>query len=245
MGRKHTKSLGNSSVAVAYLRMSPREEDPRLGVVVQREDIEAWAERSAVTVVGWYEDLGVSGDTPEDERPAFLEALQAIVDHRAGILVVAKRDRFARGAVEAGILARSVRARGAVVHTADGHGGGDTAEDALMVTILDAAAEYDLTRIRQRTSAALRAKKARGELVGQPPWGFRVGPDGVHLEPEPQEERITELARVLRDQGETIRAIAELLAAQGYKSRGKKPLAHQQVSEILKADAERRQQGAA
>src|SRR5215831_17616573 len=85
---------GNSSLAVAYSRVST--EDQNLGPEAQRAAIEAWAARHGVAVVSWHHDHGVSGATPAAERPALLEALAAVRAHGAGVLVALKRDRIAR-----------------------------------------------------------------------------------------------------------------------------------------------------
>jgi len=40
------------------------------------------------------------------------------------------------------------------------------------------------------TKAALGAKKARGERVGEIPYGYRLATDGVHLEPDQAEQAV-------------------------------------------------------
>src|SRR3954469_11593790 len=85
---------GNPLVAVAYLRASTDEQ--RLGPEAQRAAIEAWAAREGVSVVAWHVDAGISGGSDLADRPALVAALGALRAARAGVLVVAKRDRLAR-----------------------------------------------------------------------------------------------------------------------------------------------------
>ena len=70
----------------------------------------------------------------------------------------------------------------------------------------------DFTHHRQLTKAALDVKKARGERVGPIPYGYRLAADGLHLEPDPSEQRTIARAKALRDAGLTVRRIAEDLA---------------------------------
>ncbi len=172
---------------------------------------------------------------------------------------VAKRDRIARDVVIAGMIDRAAeyrgmgRARGrgdrrmvhgsvreacgARVVTADGAGNGDSPADALMRTILDGAAQYERALIRQRTCAALAAKRARGERAGEVPFGYRLAADGAHLETDASEQAIVERVRALRAGGVSLRSIVADLAAAGCVGRTGKPLALTQVARIAGAAA--------
>lgn len=72
----------------------------------------------------------------------------------------------------------------------------------------------------QLTRAALAAKKARGERTGSVPTGFRVEADGRTLTPDSHEQEAIALARALRAEGLTYRAIGAELEARGFRSRG-------------------------
>src|SRR5277367_5263412 len=85
---------GNARLAIAYLRVSTDEQ--RLGPEAQRATIEAWAAREGVSVVAWHTDAGFSGGLDLGDRPGLVAALTDIRAARAGLLVVAKRDRLAR-----------------------------------------------------------------------------------------------------------------------------------------------------
>jgi hypothetical protein len=82
------------AVAVAYIRVST--DDQNLGPDAQRASIAAWAARQGVRVVVWCIDKGVSGGKPVEDRPALLEALEAVRGRHAGLLVAAKRPYRAR-----------------------------------------------------------------------------------------------------------------------------------------------------
>src|SRR5262245_59846178 len=210
------KQAGDPKVAVAILRVST--EDQNLGPEAQRATITAWAERSAVTVVSWHEDR-LSGATPAEDRPGLLAALGALRQHRAGLLVAAKRDRIARDVVIAATVEQLARDAGARVVTADGVSVEDTPEAALMRTLMDAFAAYERALIRARTKAALRVKRARGERYSRrAPLGFRL--EAGRLVEDLAERAVLERVRTMRSQCFSIARVASRLNAEGVKCRG-------------------------
>jgi DNA invertase Pin-like site-specific DNA recombinase len=164
---------GNPLVAVAYLRVST--EDQKLGPEAQRAAIEAWAAHAGVQVAAWHVDAGVSGGSAIEARAGLCAALASLREHGAGVLVVAKRDRIARDVVIAASVEGAASKAGARLVSADGTANGDGAANAFMRTVIDGAAAYERGLIRDRTKAALAAKSARGEVVGQVPYGFTRG----------------------------------------------------------------------
>jgi len=227
---KRATPPGDPTVAVAYLRVST--EDQHLGPEAQHAAITTWAARENVSIAAWFTDKGVSGARELDDRLGLAAAVTALRTHGAGLLVVARRDRLARDTVVAGLIERAVaRARARVV-AADGAGNGEGPAAEFMRTILDGAAAYERAMIRARTSAALRAKRARGERAGTTPWGCSSTQDG-QLVPNEAESAITLRARALQAAGLTHRGIVAQLAAEGIRGRRGRPLAKGQVQRLL------------
>ncbi|HEY1954277.1 MAG TPA: recombinase family protein [Polyangiaceae bacterium] len=224
--------LGSSKVAVAYIRVSKDEQ--KLGPEAQRAAIAAWATREGVSVAAWCVDAGVCSVTPVDGRPGLLSAIAALAEHGAGLLVVAKRDRIARDVVLAATVERVAADKGAAVVSASGEGNGSSPADQFMRTVIDGAAAYERGLIRARTKAALAAKAARGERVGQVPYGYRVAADAVRLEPIAAEQAIIAAARELAA-GRSLRKVAAELAARGVMSRTGRPFAASQIQRMLAA----------
>ena len=225
---------GDSFVAVAYLRVST--EDQALGPEAQRAAISTWASSAGVTVAAWHEDRGVSGALDLDARPGLVAALGALRGLRAGVLVVAKRDRLARDVAVAAAVDRAVAGAGGRVVSADGVANGDQPADAFLRTILDGAAAYERALIRARTKAALAVKRARGEYTGgEAPYGWRVVVGGT-LEPHPEERLVICRARELRAEGLTVRAVTAALRAEGVVGRRGRPLAPSAVHLLFVPD---------
>lgn len=215
-----SRSPADPRTAVAYLRVSTDEQT--LGPEAQRAAIEAWAARESVLVVAWHVDHGVSGAAPIDKRPGLLAALEALREHRAGVLLAAKRDRLARDVVAAATIERMAAKAGARVVTSDGVSTADTPEGMLMRTLIDAFAQYERALIAARTTAALAAKRRKGERVGQVPYGYRLADGGLRIAPEAAEQDVMARVQAMRDEGETIEGIASRLNAEGVPARGRR-----------------------
>ncbi|MCA9316105.1 MAG: recombinase family protein [Planctomycetes bacterium] len=213
--RRRPKLAPDPRLGIAYLRCSTDRQD--LSPDAQRDAIRAWAGGAGVTVVAWHEDLGVSGGADLEKRPGLLAALDAVREHGAGVLVVARRDRLARDVLVAAMVDRLVARQGASIVAADGTGNGDGPEAALMRTLIDAFAQYERAVIGARTRAALAVKKARGERVGGIPYGYRD--EGGVLVEEPGEQAVIARARELRAEGLSLRAVGRALLGEGHRPR--------------------------
>jgi DNA invertase Pin-like site-specific DNA recombinase len=168
--------------------------------------------------VAVHEDHGASGGAPLDRRPGLAAAVDAVRDHEAGVLLVARRDRLARDTMIAAVVGRLVERNGGRVLTADGVAGEATPEAKLMRTMIDAFAEYERMLVKMRTKAALAVKRGRGERVGKIPYGFRLADDGVHLVEDPAEQRtIARLAKLRESM--SLREVAEHCRANGIRAR--------------------------
>ncbi len=204
--------------AVAYIRVSTDEQAN--GPAAQRDAIEAWCAARGVSLVAVYEDLGVSGGAPLDRRPGLLAALGEVKEHKAELLIVAKRDRLARDVMIAAMAERMAERNGARVVSAAGEGTEDEGPAGqLMRTMIDAFAAYERALIGERTRVALAAKRARGERTGHIPYGFQVKDDGRTLEPCQAEQEVIAAVHEYRAAGLTLRAIAARLEARGMLTR--------------------------
>ena len=222
---------GNPLVAVAYIRAS--KEEQKLSPDAQRASIEAWAAREGIHVAAWHVDQGVCSVTPIEGRPALCAALASLRHHGAGILAIAKRDRVARDVVLAALVERATTAAGARLVSAAGEGNGDTPADQFMRVVVDGASQYERGLIRARTKAALAAKTAKGERVGELPYGYRLAADGVRLETDDAEQAVLAAVQELHAAGLSQRAIVAELAARGLASRAGAPFQKTQVARML------------
>jgi hypothetical protein len=87
--------------------------------------------------------------------------------------------------------------------------------------------------IGERTEEALRRTREEGKKTGgHVPLGFVAGDDHV-LHPNKRERQIMKIAKQQRDQGKSLRAIADYLEDRGFISRDKKKFAAAQVKRLV------------
>ena len=80
----------------------------------------------------------------------------------------------------------------------------------------------------------MQSKKAKGERVGQIPFGHKLSADGVHLEAEHTEQEIISLISGLKAKGHSYRAIARELNQSGRRTKEGAEWTHVQVSRLCK-----------
>lgn len=231
MGRKKTV---NGNIAVGWVRVSTEEQ--QLGPAAQRETISRWCALHSVELIAVFADE-VSGASALDKRPGLQNAINALKIHKAGFLVVAKRDRIARDRGLAIELEALVTQEGAKLVSADGTGNGTSDGDFLIRGTVDLFAEYERRLIRARTKAALSVKKSRGERVGTIPFGSSVANDGIRLESNFEEQEIIVKIQDLRESGLSQQQIADSLNVMGCKNRAGGKFRQTQISRILAKSA--------
>ncbi len=235
MARRTNSKNTDPSKAVAYLRVSTAEQ--HLGPEAQRAELVRWCKANSVELVAAHEDNGVSGAAELDKRPGLLAALAAVEESGAGVLLVAKRDRLARDVIVGAMVERMVERLGASVVAANGAGNGDGPEAMLMRRMVDAFSEYERQIIRARTKAALAVKRAKNERVGHVPFGYQLAADGVHLQPEPAEQRVVAILRALQAEGLSIRGVAKRLNDDSVPTRSGRPWSKSAVARMLSREA--------
>ncbi len=222
--------------AVAYLRVTDHE-----GPEPQRRAIESWSQREQVSVTSWQLDVGLDGTTPIAERPGLLAAYRAISEQRAGVLVAANAESFSLDELVGWLIERAALTQGATLATADGssvprRSAPEPESISYSRGAIDLARAHQRVTVRHRIRTALAQKRARGERVGNVPYGYRLGADGVHLERDEAEQAVVATVRSLAREGLSQRAIVARLAAGGVAGRTGAPLGQTQVAKLLRTE---------
>jgi DNA invertase Pin-like site-specific DNA recombinase len=228
---------------IIYLRVSTDEQaESGLGLEAQLAACSTVADRLGAPIAAIHQDE-LTGATPLDRRSGLMDAIAAV--GRGDVLLVAKRDRLARGdALLTAMIEAAVRRRGGRILSAAGEGtDDDDPASILMRRMIDAFAEYERLIIAARTRAALHAKSARGERAGQVPYGSRLSGNGPHsrkrglptgLEPDPAEVATIDLMVELRAAGRSLRAIARELDRRGHRTKRGAPWRQSTVHDVLR-----------
>jgi site-specific DNA recombinase len=226
-------STGRTRV-VAYTRVSTdHQAEEGVSLAAQAERLRAYALATDLELIEIVEDAGLSGATLE--RPGLRRALDLLASGRADALAVVSLSR----------LTRSVRDLGALVDEHFGEGRGSlislgesidtrSASGRLVLHVLGAVSAWERESTAERTSAALRFKRARGEYVGgHAPVGYRL--DGARLVADAAEQRLIARARELRGDGLSLRAVASTLEAEGHRTRTGRALDFVRVQRVLRS----------
>ena len=203
--------------AVIFMRCSTSEQARSgLGLEAQEAACRALAAERGLTVVGVFADEGVCRDTDAEESPALMAAIAAMP--AGGTLIVKSVDRLAGNPAKSHAVEYMIRrAGGRLASCADEGVGDDSFEGDVKRFVADLYSKMERRKIRERTRAALAAKKARRERLGGDPLGYRTLSDRSVIV-DPAGMAAVERARQLRAQGMTLRAVAATLTAEGHRT---------------------------
>jgi DNA invertase Pin-like site-specific DNA recombinase len=223
---------------IGYLRVSTDQQaESGLGIEAQLKAIEVYAEKNGCKITSIYRDDGISGAAQLEDRVGLMDALNNL--GKGDILLVAKRDRLARGDNMALIQMMVTKKKAKIISTA-GEGTEGDQDDPMMYMMrgmTDLFSGFERLLIKSRTKAALSAKKARGERVGHIPFGYQLADDGIHIEMNELEQSILTQMRELRSKGLSIRNIAEEMNQRGAFNRGQAKWNHASVHRVMRMAA--------
>jgi putative DNA-invertase from lambdoid prophage Rac len=210
----------------SYTRFSTdrqAEEGESLGA--QQRRVEGYAQMHDMRMSRHFVERGISGSIPFGDRPEG-RALLALVEP-GDVIITPKLDRCFRSALDALDVLQQLKDSGVSLHMMDL--GGDVTGNGiskLVFTILSAVAEAERDRIRERIGDVKRDQKQRGRyLGGSVPFGYCLGEDRALIENVGEQAAIREMV-ALRAEGRSLRAIAETMAAKGFR------MSHMAVKEI-------------
>ncbi len=156
-------------------------------------------------------------DTASDkgERPGFSQLVDYLKRNHdpSCVVVVASVDRLGRNAMQAARGLFQLDSLGAKLVTLDG-----TVDPASTLLKHWVKGEKP-SNVGERVREAMRKKAIRGEVLGRPPYGYRVGPKH-RLEPIPEEAAVVRyIFRLYTREALGIRLIARRLNEENYRTR--------------------------
>jgi DNA invertase Pin-like site-specific DNA recombinase len=189
-------------ITASYRRVSTQEQvESGLGLEAQQERILSYAEFAGLEVVRDFCDNGKSGSIALFDRPEGRQLKELVDSGEVENVIALKIDRLFRDTTDALLTLDYLTNKGVALHFADLGGAAfrtDTAVGRLMFTTLASMAEFERRLTSERTTAALQAKRARGEKLGH---ASRFNPEQI------------EQMRTLRASGMTVTAIAKKFVA--------------------------------
>jgi len=221
---------------VAYLRVSTdKQAEHGVSLEAQRSKVESYAALYDLDLVAIEVDAGESAKSLH--RPALDRALATLRAGAAEALLVVKLDRLTRSVRDLCDLVDTYFRDGKLALMSVGEQV-DTRSAAgrMVLNMLTVIGQWEREAIGERTSAAMQHKVARGEFIGgTAPYGYSVAADGETLAPVAGEQMAIAEARTLRVGGLSLRKVAELLDAKGFRARSGRRFAAEQVARMVAA----------
>ncbi len=219
--------------AVGYVRISTdRQAELGTSLEAQEAKIRAMATLRACDLA---EVIVDGGESAKDlNRPGIQQLLALIEGGNVDAVILAKLDRLTRSVKDlCALLELFEKRKVALISVAESL---DTSSAAgrLVITIMGAVSQWEREAISERTRDALRHKRAQGQRVGNIAFGYRLGPDGKHLEADPTEQAAIAEIRRLRRAGVVLRRIAKTMNQRGYRTRRGTPWRLESVARVLR-----------
>jgi DNA invertase Pin-like site-specific DNA recombinase len=233
-----TMAIVNDMKAVGYIRVSTeRQADQGVSLEAQEAKVRAMATVQSATLVEVVVDGGESAKSLN--RPGLQRLLLLVKAGNVDAVIVAKLDRLTRSVKDlCGLLELLEKKKVALVSVAESL---DTSSAAgrLVITIMGAVSQWEREAIGERTRDALGHKKMNGERVGNIQFGYRLAPDGKHVEFDPVEQAVLREIGRLRKRGYTLRGIAATLNGQARRTRRGTAWRHEHIARIIKQGSQR------
>jgi DNA invertase Pin-like site-specific DNA recombinase len=175
-----------------------------------------------------FQEKGVSGAKDLENRPAFIQLMEALHADGVKLVLVEKLDRLARDLMVQESILRDLRNHGfSLVSVMEPDLCSDDPTRKLMRQILGAFAEYEKSLIVAKLRGARQRTKAKeGRCEGRKPFGYYEG-----------EKAVLNRMKELRKQGLAYDKIADALNTEGLKPRQGEHWYAGVVQRILKAQA--------
>ncbi len=216
---------------VAYVRVSTGKQD--LSLESQEERIRLYCQLNGLDLVEVIRERGVTAKLKLNKRP---EGAKIAKLTAAGVchIVALKLDRLFRNAVDALSHVEDWEQAGISLHLVDMGGQSvntGSSMGKMLITMLAGFAEFERNMIAERTTAALRHKRAHGEVYNHVPYGY-VAQEGS-LIPDSSEQAVIARMASLRSDGISYNEIANTLNAERVPTKRHGTWGSQTVKNIL------------
>jgi DNA invertase Pin-like site-specific DNA recombinase len=210
-----TRQRGLGIVRVS--RTGKRKGEQFLSPDLQKERITQFAAAESIEMIGWYEELDVSGRKPLEKRHKLRGALERVERGEAEVIVTAYLDRAARSMVVMGEVSQRLDRVSGTLFAADfGKVNGGTAIHQLQTKLLMAMAEFFPAQTGEKAREARTDALDRGIVVfPYIPLGYRKV--DRHLVVDEQAAPLVVECFKMRSRGVALQRIREFLLEHGYR----------------------------
>lgn len=207
--------------ALGYVRRSKESGERTVSLEDQGGRIADYCRAQGWQLAEILADDGVSGG----RRERLERMTERVRVTGARFIVVYHLDRFARDLAGTLDYVRRFARRGVELHVVGrGRVEADTASGFIVTAVEGLAAEHYRRLISEKTRDALaRLRTQHRRVSGRLPYGYQLGPDGLHLEAHAGEQVVLGLVATFAAGGLSLRRISARLAAAGILARSGRP----------------------
>lgn len=209
-----TNTNGHGERVALYIRVSTDEQAKEgYSVRAQRERLREWSEREGFRVVEEVADEGYRGR--DANRRGIRRVIELAAAGEIDAVLTWKRDRMFRSLRDRLNKEYILREYGVRLLATDDTG------NRIADTVLDAVAEQESERIRERTQEGMLRKVREGKIIRgmKAPYGFRASENGdALLVHEPEMETLRRIFREVGVEGKSAHATRKALDEAGIKS---------------------------
>jgi DNA invertase Pin-like site-specific DNA recombinase len=224
--------------AIGYARVSTdKQADRGVSLEAQTEKIRAMTVVHSAKLVDIIVEAGESAKTLN--RPGMQRLLALVDSGDVNAVIVAKLDRLTRSVKDLCELLERFDRRGVALISVAESLDTSSAAGRLVLNIMTAVSQWEREAIGERTRDAMHHKRTNGERVGNIAYGYRLAPDGIHIEPEPGEQATIATIGELRTEGRSLRRIAIDLNRRGWRTRRGSEWRLESVARVAGSNAER------
>lgn len=215
---------------LGYVRVSTSDQgDSGLSLQAQESAIRMYADLYKLEVVAIFSDTASAKTL---NRPGIQEVIDLLKsDSDIQGVIIHKLDRLSRSLLDFNHLINTIFTTKQLI-SIENQIDTRSAAGRLCLNILMTIAQWEREAISERTKAALNQKKAKGQKLGKPPYGYQII-DG-QLIPKPEEQEIIKFIRSRRRYKDSLAVIVDKLNAMGARSPGGTGWNKATVANILK-----------
>lgn len=201
--------------AIGYVRVSTEQQaDEGVSMEAQKARIAAWCNANEYDLEAVFVDAGISGKSMAN-RPQLHKALAAT--KKGAVLVVYSLSRMSRSTRDTLEISERLEKSGADLVSLSEKIDTTGAAGKMMFRMLAVLAEFERDVISERTTTAMRHKKAQGDVYSPIPFGFEAV--NGRLQAVAEEASVVAEILAMRESGETLGAIANCLNERGLKGK--------------------------
>ncbi len=214
-------TMASNRTAVIYLRVSTADQaEHGVSLDAQQERLTAYAIANGLEVAGILRESAISGTIPLADRPEGVKLTEMVSSGQVRHVIALKLDRLFRSAVDALSTTALWDKQGIALHLVDMGGQSlntGSAMGRMTLTLMAGFAQFERDLTAERTTSALAHKKLNSQTYSPTPYG--KDRDGDMLTDNEQEQSVIRQMRELRDNGFSLRGIAEHLNSNGIESK--------------------------